>query len=298
MFGSTQNAQQTPWASVFLLLISMVSLQAGAAVAKQLLPLLGAAGTATLRLIFASLILIVVCRPWRNAVNKRSLSIIALYGVTLGSMNFFFCLALMTIPLGVAVALEFTGPLVIAIAASRRKLDFLWIGMAVVGIAILLPQADANSQLPWSGILFALCAAICWALYIVIGKQAAAVASGGTVTSIGMLSAALTITPIGAFTAGNDLFNTHLWPTALVIALLSSAIPYYLEMVALKTMPARTFGTLMSMEPAVAAISGIIILKEYLTGTQWMAVACIMVASFGSVISSRHPIAPPEIIVS
>ncbi|WP_010582439.1 EamA family transporter [Schlesneria paludicola] len=285
---------RTIWFPVALLMSAMISLQAGAAIAKQLLPSLGAAGTATLRLCFASLILCLVCRPWRERLSRRSLTVIGLYGLTLGSMNLFFCSALLSLPLGIAVALEFMGPLAVAVCSSRRKLDFLWITLAIAGVIILLPKADTGTALPWQGILYALCAAACWALYIVIGQKAGATAGSGTVASIGMLAAALAITPLGVMTTGSTLMNTQYWPTALAVAVLSSAVPYSLEMIALKAMPVRTFGILMSMEPAVASLSGMILLHEYLNGTQWLAVTCVMLASFGAVAFSNPSKAIPE----
>ncbi len=295
----TQTSVETVrslWLSVLLLLVSMISLQAGAAIAKQLLPLLGAVGTVTLRLCFASLILCVVCRPWREPLSRHSFLVIALYGLILGSMNFFFFLSLQYIPLGIAVALEFMGPLAVAVFASRKKLDFLWVGLAVAGIFILLPRTESGSALPWQGIFFALCAATCWALYIIVGKKAATKASSSTVASIGMLVAALTVAPWGMAISGQGLLETSLWPIALLMALLSSAVPYTLEMVALKAIPARTFGILMSMEPAIASLSGMLILHEYLTGTQWLAVLCIMLASLGAVTFAMPPKVTPELM--
>lgn len=274
---------------IVFLLTSMISLQSGAAIAKQVIPSLGAAGTATLRLCFASAILCAVYRPWRERISVSALSWIALYGVVLGSMNYLFCLALLHIPLGVAVALEFMGPLAVAVLTSRKKVDFLWIGMATAGVIILLPKSEFGAALPWQGIFFALCAAFCWALYIIVGKKAGTVASSGTVTSIGMLAGAAAITPLGIASTGWTLFDLSFWPTMLVIAILSSAVPYSLEMVALKTMPARTFGILMSLEPAVASLYGMMILHEYLNGTEWAAVAAIMLASFGAIAFAQRP---------
>jgi len=282
------------WSPLILLLVSMVSLQSGAAYAKQLLPSLGVAGTATLRLCFASIMLCVVCRPWRERPSRPALQVIAVYGLTIATMNVLIYSALLYIPLGIAVALEFLGPLAVAVLGSRKTLDFLWVGLAAAGVVILLPKTDSGSALPWQGILYALGAAVCWALYIIFGQRAGATAPSGTVASIGLLAGALAVAPVGIATAGSTLFDMQFWPSALVIALLSSALPYYLEMIALKAMPARTFGVLMSMEPAVASLSGMVILHEFLTGTQWLAVTCVMLASFGAVAFSRPPKATPH----
>ena len=292
---TTQASPDTPrplWGPVVLLLISMVSLQAGAAFAKQLLPALGAAGTATLRLFFASTMLCLVCRPWRVRLGWRPLGTIALYGLTIAGMNTFIYLSLLSIPLGIAVALEFLGPLSVAVLASRQKRDFVWVGLAAVGVALLIPRADAATALRWQGIVYALIAAAFWATYIVVGQRAGTAAPSGAVASIGMVAGALAIAPLGIATSGAALLDSRFWPAALGIALLSSAVPYYLEIVALAAMPARTFGTLMSMEPAVAAISGLVILQEHLTTAQWTAVLLIMLASFGAVAYSRTPPAP------
>ena len=291
---SVLHSERNKWVPVILLLVSMVSLQSGAAFAKQLLLSLGVAGTVTLRLCLASVMLCVVCRPWRERLHMRTLLVIALYGITIGTMNVLIYSALRYIPLGIAVALEFLGPLAIAVLNSRKKIDFLWIGLAAIGVVILLPKSDASSALPWPGILYALGAAICWALYIILGQKAGALAPSGTVASIGMLAGALAIAPVGAVAAGPALFDLQFLPYGLLIALLSSALPYHLEMIALKAMPARTFGVLMSLEPAVASLSGMIILHEYLSGTQWLAVACVMLASFGAVASSNPPRVIPE----
>lgn len=296
MTPTSSAPSRSLWFSVLLLLISMVSLQAGAAFAKNLLPSLGAAGTATLRLSFACVMLCLVCRPWRASLPLRSLGVIALYGLTIAGMNLFIYLSLFHIPLGVTVALEFLGPLAVAVLASRQRLDFLWVGLAAAGVLILIPRSDATAAMQWQGIVYALIAAVCWGLYIVIGQKAGALAPSGTVASIGMMTGAVAVAPLGITTAGAALVDTQFWPAALGIALLSSALPYSLEIVALSTMPARTFGILMSMEPAVAAMSGLVILHEHLTGAQWVAVMLIMLASFGAVAFSRT-VPAPELVV-
>lgn len=291
------NNPRSVWIPVALLMLAIISIQTGAAFAKRLLPLLGAPGMTTLRLCFATIVLGLVCRPWRIRLSAQSLRVIALYGLTIGCMNLLIYLALTHIPLGVAVALEFLGPLTVAVLSSRKKLDFLWIGLAAVGVVILLPKSESHSGLAWHGIVYALGAGLCWALYIICGQRAGAVASSGAVTSIGMLVATLAIAPAGIANSGMMLLDTQFWPMALSIALLSSCVPYYLEMVALKSLPTKTFGILMSLEPAVAALSGLVILHEYLTATQCLAVISIMLASLGAVASARPAKATPELNV-
>jgi inner membrane transporter RhtA len=266
---------------VLLLIAAMLSIQTGAAYAKQLLPALGASGTASLRLCFAAAVLCMVCRPWKTSISRRALSMIVVYGLAMGAMNLLIYLALARIPLGIAVALEFLGPLGVAVFASKRKLDILWVLLALFGVALLLPHIDSQASLPLDGIVYALAAGGCWALYIIYGQKAGALAPSGLITTIGMLTAACAIAPVGIFQQGAMLLETSLWPLAFAIAILSSAVPYYLEMQALKALPAHSFGVMMSMEPAIAALSGMAILGEQLSITQWCALFMVMLASAG-----------------
>jgi inner membrane transporter RhtA len=270
--------------AVALLVVAMVSVQGGASIAKQLFATLGPAGTVALRVAFAALMLVVVERPWRHRLDVKALRVIVAYGAALGTMNLTFYLALARIPLGLAVAIEFAGPLAVAVLASRRPLDALWVMLAVVGIVSLLPlgAVDAGAALDPVGVAMALAAAACWAIYIVIGRRAGTVAPSGAATAIGMVVAALVALPVGIAQAGGALLNLSVWPFALGVALLSSAIPYSLEMRALKVLPAKTFGILMSLEPAMAAIFGLTVLGERLTPMQWGAIGCVMAASAGS----------------
>jgi inner membrane transporter RhtA len=263
------------------LMAAMVCFQLGSVMAKGLFPVLGASGVASLRLALASAMLVAVWRPWRMRFNWREARTILVYGLAMGWMNFFFYLSLRDIPLGIAVALEFSGPLVVAVLSSRRVSDFLWILMAALGLAALLPIGLGAKPLPASGVAYALAAGACWALYIVFGRKAGA-AHGGPTTALGMLIGAIVIVPIGLVHSGTQLFSLAILPTAIGIALLSSALPYSLEMFALPRVPASTFGVLMSLDPAFGALSGLWFLGESLTLMQWAAIASIMVASAGS----------------
>jgi inner membrane transporter RhtA len=265
------------------LAIAMISVQVGSALVKGLFPLVGVAGATTLRLVLASLILAAVWQPWRARPSVREARIILIYGVSMGCMNFFFYSALSRIPLGIAVALEFTGPLAVAIAASHRALDYLWVALAALGLLALLPLGHGSVSVV--GIAFALGAGVCWALYIVFGRKAGD-AHGGVTTALGTLIGALVIAPIGVVQAGGTLFNPQVLPAALGVAILSSALPYSLEMFALTRIPTRTFGVLMSAEPALAALSGLAFLHERLSVIQWAAIASIMAASAGSAATS------------
>jgi inner membrane transporter RhtA len=278
--------------SVCVLMVAMVSVQIGAALVKGLFPLVGVSGATALRLILASLMLLAAWRPWRLRPSARETRNLLIYGFAMGWMNFFFYSSLSRIPLGVAVALEFTGPLAVAIGASRRAIDYLWIVLAALGLLALLPLGAGSKSLSAVGVAFALAAGFCWALYIVFGQKAGAV-HGGATAALGTVVGAAVIAPIGLAHAGAALFAPAILPTACGVALLSSALPYSLEMYALTRLPTRTFGVLMSAEPALGALSGLVFLHESLTAIQWAAIASIMIASGGSAATSRPSPSPP-----
>jgi inner membrane transporter RhtA len=283
--------------SILSVLVAITSIQVGATLAKSIFPVVGAGGATALRLIFASLILCSVWRPWRKKLKRNELKSILVYGASLGAMNLTFYLALARIPLGIAVALEFTGPLTVALLASRRALDFVWAALAAAGILLILPLSEASGGLDWLGALLALCAGLFWALYIVFGQRAGSSVHGGTATSLGMFFAAMVAVPIGVAQAGSMLLNTAVLPSAIGVAVLSSAVPYSLEMNALKRLPKHTFGILMSLEPAVAALSGLVFLHEALRPAQWLALVCIISASAGSAATAK-PKQPVAIAVN
>ncbi|MGU3540499.1 EamA family transporter [Methylobacterium sp. A54F] len=269
----------------------IVSLTVGTALAKGLFPEVGAAGTTAFRVGFSALMLLAAWRPWRRPVSAREAATIALFGTVLGAMNLLFYQAIRTLPMGIAVAIEFSGPLAVALAGSRRASDFVWIGFAVLGLGLLLPLGGAGRLDP-AGIGFALAAALAWALYIVLGQRAGRI-HGGQAVSLGMTAAALFVLPFGIAEAGSRLLEPRLMLLGLVAAALSSALPYSLEMVALKRLPAPAFGVLLSMEPAIAALSAFAILGERLSGVQWLAVLSIIVASAGTA-ASAHRRARPQ----
>ncbi|CAI2134668.1 Inner membrane transporter rhtA [Serratia ficaria] len=264
----------------------MVSIQGGASLAKSLFPLVGAEGITTLRLGIGTLILFVIFRPWRMRFAAGSRLPLLIYGLALGSMNYLFYLSLRTVPLGIAVALEFTGPLAVAMFSSRRPIDFLWVALAIVGLWFLLPLGHGVASIDPFGAACALGAGACWAVYIIFGQKAGGDHGPGTV-AVGSLIAALVFCPIGAWQTGSALLNVDILPVALAVAILSTALPYSLEIIALPKIPARTFGTLMSLEPAMAAFSGMLFLNEHLTGVQWLALAAIIAASMGSTLTIR-----------
>ncbi len=271
----------SPFFSVALLLVSMLSIQCSASLAKSVFPLIGPEATTALRLSFAALVLIPVMRPWRVKLTKRQWLPIVLYGLSTGLMNMCFYQAISRIPLGVGVALEFTGPLAIAMLGSRRPIDFLWIVLAVCGLSLLLPIHEFSGDLDPVGVAFALGAGVCWALYIIFGKRAGN-AGGGASVALGMLVGACAIMPFGVASAGTAMFSLSVIPLTLVLGIFSSALPYGLEIVALKQLPFQTFGILMSLEPVLAALSGFVFLGEQLSLPQWLALLCIIVASIGA----------------
>ncbi|CAO4181866.1 EamA family transporter [Methylorubrum populi] len=271
---------------ILALVVGMVSIQSGAALAKGLFPVVGAAGVTTLRVSFSALILLAVWRPWRRGLERSEIGAIALYGAALGLMNLLFYLALRTIPLGIAVAIEFTGPLAVALAGSRRGLDFAWIALAVLGLGLLLPLGEADRLDP-TGAALALGAGLCWAAYIVFGQRAGR-AGGGRAVSLGMAVAALVVAPVGLAEAGTDLFTPGPLGTGLIIAVLSSALPYSLEMFALTRLPRPAFGVLMSLEPAVASLAALALLGERLNPVQAVAIGCIVAASAGITLAGRR----------
>ena len=249
--------------------------------AKTLFHTVGAAGAVALRTALATLMLVVVLRPWRARFTAASAPALTIYGVSLGVMNFLYYLALRTVPLGITVSLEFIGPLAVAVLSSRRAVDFLWIALAAAGLSLLLPLGHTQTSIDPTGALFALGAGACWALYIVFGQKAGA-DYGPQAVALGSVIAAMIVVPVGIAKAGATLLTAAALPYGLAIALLSTALPYTLEMVALTRLPARTFGILISIEPAFGALIGWVILHEVLSGLQWTAIAMIILASAGT----------------
>jgi len=260
--------------------------------AKQLFPLMGAQGATAMRLGLGALILWIMRRPWRRIAGRQGWPWLWGYGLALGVMNLCFYMAITTIPLGIAIALEFVGPLSIALFASRRIWDFVWVGLVLVGLALLLPWQAQVRPLDPAGVLYSMGSAVCWAAYILLGRRAGA-AFGGDTVALGSAIAALVAVPVGMAHAGTAMLSLSALPFAIGVAILSSAFPYTLEMYALTRLPARTMGILMSAEPALGALFGLALLGERLGGLQWLAIAAIIAASVGTVLGARA--APVEI---
>lgn len=269
----------------------MVSVQVGAALAKGMFATVGALGTVALRVTLAAVMLVAVLRPWRVRRTAAAWRSLVVYGTAVAGMNGFFYASLRTVPLGVATAIEFTGPLAVAILASHRALDFVWVGLAIGGLLALLP-VGAGAGIDPLGAAYALAGGVCWALYIVFGRKVGT-EHGLQTTAVGMAIAAVIVLPVGVADAGAALFSPALLPTAFAVALLSSALPYTLEMYALPRVPAKTFGTLMSVEPAISAVVGLILLGEQLTARQWVGLGAIVLTSVGTTVTAAQGVEPP-----
>jgi len=266
---------------------SLVSQNLGAAIAKSLFPVVGVEGMAALRIGLSASLLLAFWRPWRAPLARRDVGNLVVYGAMLGGMNLCIYHAFGRIPIGIATAIETTGPLAVVLAASRRWLDVAWVALALAGLALLLPLRTGQALDPL-GLLFAFGAAVSWALYIVFGKRVATLAPGQAV-SLGMLVAAVFAVPLGVAHSGAAMATASTLLAGLGVALLSSAVPYSLEMAALRRMPRHVFGILVSATPAVGAACGALVLGERLGALQWLAIACIVAASAGGAALGREP---------
>ena len=267
---------------------SVTALGVGTSWAKQaLFPVVGAQGTTAVRVGLSALLMLMLWRPWRWRLSRADAQAVTLYGAALGAMNLMFYLSLQTLPFGLAVAIEFAGPLAVAIWSSRRAVDFVWVALAIVGLALLLPLGLSGSTLDPLGVLYAVGAAVFWALYIVFGKRAGHLHAGQSV-SLGLLVAALVVVPVGVAHAGAALLSPSVLLVGVAVAAISSALPISLEMMALKRLPKEAFGIMISMEPAVAALLALALLGERLDTVQWLAIGCIVAASMGSAATARR----------
>jgi len=282
------------WAAVFALVGSMASLTAGASFATRLFAHVGASGTTLLRVGFSAALLLLFWRPWRVRWQRAELLGVLMFGLALGGMNLAFYLALRTVPLGVAIAIELLGPLAVAVVYSSRGRDFLCIAIAVAGIAMLLPLGGFARRLDPVGLGWALVAGTLWAAYIVLGKRAAR-RHPGPALALGLSAGALLVLPFGAITAGWALASPVMLLSGLALAVLSSALPYSLEMFALRRLPAQSFGVLLSLEPVLGAASGWLFLGQRLEPMQWLAIGCVVLASVGVAAGSPAPDTPPAV---
>jgi inner membrane transporter RhtA len=275
-----------------LLLISIVSIQLGAAVAIDLFPVLGPVGTAFLRLAFSSVLLLAAARRTIGWGARQHAGSLLLYGAILGVMNMSFYGAISRIPLGIAVAIEFVGPLGLAVITSRRVRDFAWIGLAALGIVLLTPQI--GTALDPLGVALAGVAGLCWAGFAVMSQRIGRDLPGNSGLAIAMLVAALVVLPVELVVGGLGRLDLGLLAAALAVAILSTALPWSLEFAALKRMTARAYGVLVTLEPAVAATVGAVLLGQAMGLQGLLAVACVTAAALGVTLSDRDDQARQE----
>ena len=273
--------------ALVLLFIAMISMQSSGALAKTLFDQFPVLTISAMRLLLGSLILAVIFKIWQVNFKQVKWSSIISYGIALAGMNALFYLSIHRIPLGIAVAFEFIGPLSVALFHGRQKFDFIWVGLAILGLVLLFPFDQAKQSLDPIGIAFALAAGACWALYIIAGQRPSGV-SGNHTVCLGMFVGMLCLMPIALFSAMPlQVFEPSNLIYFIALAILASALPFSLEMIALRNLSALSFGTLMSLEPAIAAFSGFIFLNEQLLWTQWLALATIISASIGCTVTTQ-----------
>jgi inner membrane transporter RhtA len=266
-----------------LVLLSIFSVQLGAAIAKGLFDELGPAGTVFLRVGFAALVLLLLWRPPIRGYARGDYFVAVAFGVVLGAMNFSLYGALDRIPLGVAVTLEFIGPLGVAVGGSRRMLDLLWVVLAAAGIILLAPlDVLGETELDPVGVALALLAGCFWAAYILLSARTGRIFPGGTGLVIAFCVGAVALVPVGVAGGGPALLDPKLLLAGFAVAMLSSAVPYWLDLEALRKLPPRVFGVLMSLEPAVAALVGFVVLGERLGMRALAAVLLVTVAAIGA----------------
>lgn len=274
-------------APALAILASMISVNVGAAFAKGLFPLVGSAGVTALRVGLAACLLLAFWRPWRRLPSRADARNLLVYGLMLGCMNLTIYAAFARIPIGVAIAIEVTGPLALVLLSSRRPLDVAWVACAAVGLWLLSPLYGGGVALDPVGVAWALAAAFCWAMYIVFGKRVSTL-EGGHAVAWGMLVASLCAVPVGIAQAGSALFTPAVLAAGLAVAVLSSILPYSLEMAALARLPRRLFGILVSAGPAIGALAGYFVLGERLSSVQWLAIALIIAATAGSAATANR----------
>ena len=276
-------AHRTPIDAVpssVLVIGAVASVQTGASLAKSLFDQVGPGGTVLLRVILAAVVLGAIWRPSLRGHSRHEIALVLAYGVALAGMNYAFYSALDRIPLGVAVTLEFVGPLGVAVAGSRRALDLLWVGLAAAGILLLADLGGGRTDA--AGVALALLAGGFWAAYILLAARAGAAFSGGSGLALAMFAASAVLLPFGIAEGGSGLLSPEVLAVGAGVAMLSSAIPYSFELEALRRLPARVFGVLMSLEPGMAALAGFVVLGEVLGAREIVAIGLVVVASAGA----------------
>lgn len=274
-----------------LVLGGVASVQGGAAIATKLFPRAGPGGTVWLRIALSALLLLAVARPSLRGRSAADFRLVIAFGLALAGMNLTFYEALDRIPLGVAVTIEFVGPLSVAVLGSRRLRDLVWVALAAIGV-VLLTSGDGG--LDGTGVLLAFAAGVLWAAYILLTQRVGGVFPGASGLALALVVGAIGLAPIGILSGGSALVDPGVFGRGCAVALLSSSIPYTLEMYALRRLRAAVFGVLMSLEPAFAAMSGLVFLSQHLQAREWAAVVCVMVASIGATRDARRDELPVE----
>jgi inner membrane transporter RhtA len=269
-----------------LVLAAVASVQFGAALAKTLFDELGPGGTVFLRTLVAAIVLAVIWRPRLAGHTRRDLGLAVVFGLVLAAMNLCFYASLDRIPLGIAVTFEFVGPLGVAVFGSRRPLDLLWVALAAAGI-LLLSDFGSGGGLDGLGVALALTAGALWAAYILLSARVGRVFPGGAGLALAMMVATVPLAPVGLASAGADLLDPMVLLVGVAVGVLSSAIPYTLELEALRRLPIGVFGVLMSLEPAAGALAGFVVLGEALVARELVAIALVVAASAGAAYGAR-----------
>ena len=283
------NLKNTPHVqALLLLLIAMISMQSSGSLAKVLFDQFPILTVSAMRLLLGSLVLALIFKIWQLNFSHVKWKAIISYGLALAGMNALFYLSIDRLPLGIAVSFEFIGPLSVALYHARQKFDFIWVGLAILGLILLFPFDQASQNLDPLGIALALGAGACWALYIVAGQKPTGI-SGNHTVCLGMFVGMLCLMPIALFIGMPiSVFEPSNFIYFIILAILASALPFSLEMIALRNLSALSFGTLMSVEPAIAALSGFIFLGEQLLWTQWLALVTIISASIGCTYTTQQ----------
>lgn len=281
--------KNTPYVqALILLIIAMISVQSSGSLAKILFHDFPILTVAAMRLLFGALILALIFKIWQINFRQVKWQAIISYGFALAGMNALFYLSIDRLPLGIAVSFEFVGPLSVALYYARQKFDFVWVGLAILGLILLFPFDQVSEGLDLIGIGFALGAGACWAIYIVAGQKPSGI-SGNHTVCLGMFIGMLCLMPVALFSGFSiAVFEPSNFIYFIALAVLASALPFTLEMIALRHLTALSFGTLMSVEPAIAALSGFIFLGEQLVWNQWLALATIICASIGCTYTTQQ----------
>lgn len=274
--------------AVFLLFIAMLCVQSSGSLAKILFQQFPVLTVSAMRMLLGALILAIIFQIWKINFKSVRWSSILSYGIALAGMNGLFYLSIERLPLGIAVSFEFIGPLSVALYYARQKYDLLWVSMAILGLILLFPFDQATQSLDLTGIAFAIGAGACWAVYIIAGQRPSGI-SGNHTVCLGMFVGMLCLMPVALFSGmTSNVFQPPNLFYFVGLAILASALPFTLEMIALRNLTALSFGTLMSLEPAIAALSGFVFLNEQLLWTQWLALGTIITASIGCTYTTQQ----------